>query len=209
MRPYPPQDLASDFRYPEAFEPAPDLAHWLRVNFIDDCGPLFNPDHSHLQLASIGVLWTNVPNSRQGMTVAGTASIPKPMQGDKWTKARLLFQLGEWFGDLPDFLITLDAPICAEASDKAFCALVEHELYHCAQAVNEFGMLRFNKDSGRPIFSMRGHDVEEFVGVVRRYGASGVLSPKVREMVLAAQEVPTAPEGAIRFACGTCGSMVR
>jgi len=48
---------------------------------------------------------------------------------------------------------------------------LEHELYHIVQSVDEFGAPKFNRDTGMPTLTLRGHDVEEFVGVVRRYGA--------------------------------------
>jgi hypothetical protein len=84
---------------------------------------------------------------------------------------------------------------------------VEHELYHCAQVLDLFGMPRFRRDDGKPIFAMRGHDAEEFVGVVRRYGV-GVAAGGVAELVKAANEVPTVARAAIGLACGTCQRMV-
>lgn len=107
----------------------------------------------------------------------------------------------EWFGDIPDFLVTLDACFCSGASDVEFAHLVEHELYHCAQAMDEFGNPKFNRDTGEPKFAMRGHDVEEFIGVVRRYGPVG---QGVKDMVAAAQKPPEVAMIDIARACGTC-----
>ena len=47
---------------------------------------------------------------------------------------------------------------------------------------------------------MRAHDVEEFVGVVRRYGAS----QEVRALVEAASQPPEVAKINIARACGTC-----
>ena len=47
---------------------------------------------------------------------------------------------------------------------------------------------------------MRGHDVEEFVGVVRRYGAS----PDVQALVDAANKPAEVGKLNISRACGTC-----
>jgi hypothetical protein len=105
----------------------------------------------------------------------------------------------EWFGRVPSFLITLAADYCAQCSDVEFCALVEHELYHLAHELDEFGSPKFTKD-GLPKIALRGHDVEEFVGVVRRYGAS----PEVARMVEAAKQSPEAGNINIARACGTC-----
>jgi hypothetical protein len=119
----------------------------------------------------------------------------------KWQKARAEQQIVEWFDHVPDFVLTFDAGYAESCNDAHFCALIEHELYHCGQERDEFGMPRFKKSTGLPAFCIRGHDIEEFVGVVRRYGpdASGV-----RAMIEAAAEGPTIAAADIGFACGTC-----
>jgi hypothetical protein len=94
----------------------------------------------------------------------------------------------------------------ARINDVTFCALIEHEMYHCAHARTEFGAPRFRKD-GRPIFGMRGHDAEEFVGVVRRYGLAAAAGG-VRELVEAALREPEVARANVDAACGTCGSRV-
>ena len=204
-RPFPPEVLAGHLRHPEGFKPAPEVAAWLRQAFIEP-GPLHNPEHGHLRLANLCVLWTNASNAKAGNIIAGTAEMPK-VDGAQWGKAKARYQYQEWFGRTPEFLITLDAPMCAQATDSQFCALIEHEMYHCAQARDAYGCPKFNRDTGRPIFTIRGHDVEEFVGVVRRYGAAGVLNPKVREMVEVAQNLPEMSRSRISLAC-SCGARV-
>jgi ribosomal protein S27AE len=109
-------------------------------------------------------------------------------------------QLLGWFGMAPDFVLTFDAHYCASCSDAEFMALVEHELYHCGQQRDEFGGLKFRK-SGLPVFAMRGHDVQEFVGVVRRYGADAA---GVRELVEAAKKEPEVSAVRVAQVCGTC-----
>lgn len=106
----------------------------------------------------------------------------------------------EWFGRVPAFLITLAAGYCASCSDVEFCALVEHELYHVAQARDAFGAPAFNKDTGMPKLRIVAHDVEEFVGVVRRYGATA----DVRRLVAAASQTPAVPALNVARACGCC-----
>ena len=100
---------------------------------------------------------------------------------------------------MPAFIITLDASYCAQCSDADWCALVEHELYHITQALDDFGAPRFGKD-GKPKLRIRGHDVEEFVGVVKRYGPS----VEVKRLVDAANAGPELRLGNIAHACGTC-----
>lgn len=183
------------------FEPAYDLCAWAKATFIVEGAPLANSDHVHLQQASIGMLWTNVANSRHSRMIVGQAEIgqPRGSQG-KWSKARAEFQITQWFVGIPDFILTFDATYCDRASDAEFCALVEHELYHCGQERDEFNQPKFRKD-GSPAYAMRGHDVEEFVGVVRRYGA---LGKDAREFVRAANSHPEIARAKIASACGTC-----
>lgn len=49
----------------------------------------------------------------------------------KWSRARAE-QVMEWFGQIPDFIITLAASYCAQCGDAKLMALVEHELYPAA-----------------------------------------------------------------------------
>lgn len=200
MLPMPPEQMIGSLD--DIFVPAPDLAAWAMDTFIDEAGDLANTDHSHLQAARIGFLWTNVANNRKGRTVIGMAE-PGAPQGamGKWSRARAELQVRSWFGDVPDFIITLQAEWWVIADDAQRCALVEHELYHCAQDVDAFGAPKFSKTTGRPSFTMRGHDVEEFVGVVRRYGAG---ASGVQEMVDAALAGPEITEADIASACGVC-----
>lgn len=201
-RPFPPEHLADQLRHPEGFEPASDVWEWVQATFLDRESPLFNPEHAHLQAATVGVLWTNVANTRHMRSIAGMAEVPQS-KGGKWTKARADQQLTEWFGTANlDFLITLDAPYCGRIDDATFCALVEHELYHCAHRRDRYGAPKFHKD-GRPVFGIRGHDVEEFVGVVRRYGV-GAATGGVGELVEAANGTPEVAGADIVAACGTC-----
>ncbi|CAN5784527.1 putative metallopeptidase [soil metagenome] len=197
-RPYPPDGLGDDA--PEGFVPDWTFAEWIRETFIHGGGPLANEDHAHLMDAALGVLWTNAVNRRQMRHVIATAEIPQAMSGG-WKRARHDYQLRQWFDVEPQFLLTFSAPDCLRLDDVAFCALVEHELYHCAQALDAFGGPKFNGRTGEPVFAMRGHDVEEFVGVVRRYG---VTTPEVRELVHAAAQTPLIAGASIAQACGTC-----
>lgn len=117
-------------------------------------------------------MWASCGFEKQGRTVLGQAE-QVAMRADGWQKARMEQQMYEWFGDVPTFIITLAADYCAQCSDLEFCALIEHELYHISHAKDEFDAPKFNKE-GQPVLKLRGHDVEEFVGVVRRTGCTGI-----------------------------------
>lgn len=196
-RPLPPECMAD---VEERFEPADDLREWIINTFISDDGELANEDHRHLMDAEIGVLWTNVDNSRNMRSVIGQAELMPPMAMGKWQKARACQQIEDWFDGMPDFILTFYAPAASVMDDASFCALVEHELYHCGQKRDVHGMPKFGQD-GRPSFAIRGHDVEEFVGVVARYGAA---ASGVTKMIEAASHSPVVALADIAGACGTC-----
>lgn len=197
-RPLPPAEIFDNPAEP-VFTPAPDLIEWLQQTFIADGAPLQNEDHKHLAWASLGALWTNVPNGRAGRRVIGQCEMGLPPM-NKWGRARVERQLLDWFGELPTFLLTFDAEYARDCSDAEFMALVEHELYHAGQERDPFGAPKFRKN-GMPAFAIRGHDVEEFVGVVRRYGAGAA---GVQAMVDAANAGPAIADVTIAQACGTC-----
>lgn len=198
-RPQPPAWLIETLTE-TAFAPAIDLIEWVRATFIDSAAELRNDDHAHLNFALLGALWTNVPNGRNGRRIVGQCEIPLSGTMGKWTKGRLERQLLDWFGEVPDFLLTFDANYAVECSDAEFMALVEHELYHAGQELDGFGAPKFRRD-GTPAFAIRGHDIEEFVGVVRRYGADAAHASA---FVTAALNGPTVAPVRIAQVCGTC-----
>lgn len=203
-RPRPPESMIGP--QGKAFVPADGMAEWVEVTLFSDSSPIANPEHEHLAEAHIGYLWSAVENTRKGKRVVGQCETGSPQGAmGKWAKARAEQQITEWFGAVPDFIITLDAEFCAQCGDAEFMALIEHELYHAAQDVDTFGMPKFSRETGRPIFTIRGHDVEQFVGVVRRYGADAA---GVRAMVDAANRTPEVARAHIEHACGTCNLRV-
>lgn len=200
IRPHPPAEIF-DLSGP-SFVPAPEVERWVIDTFVEDGSPLFNEEHAHLAHARIGFVWTSIGNSRAGHRIVGQCELMPPMAMGKWAKARAEQQVEEWFGQVPDFLITLDASYAAQCDDTEFCSLVEHEMLHAGQERDPFGAPRFLK-SGRPKFAIRGHDVEEFVSIVRRYGV-GAAAGATRALVEAAMQRPEVGAVQISQACGTC-----
>lgn len=198
-RPHPPEHLGEQDL--ERFEPDAEFAEWIRGTFVDATGPLANERHAHLTDARLGVLWTNAINVRQMRHVVATAEMPTTM-GSRWKQGRFEQQLRDWFGASIDFLLTFYAPEMAMYDNRGFCATVEHELCHCGQAEDVFGSPRFTRE-GAPVFAIRGHDVEEHIDVVERYG---VVSHDIRRLVNAAKRVPLLGDGPINIACGTCSA---
>lgn len=195
-RPFPPAELvASDL---PAFVPAPEVGVWFAAHVLADDGYLHNPEHKHLREADIGYLWASAGFVKQGRTVLGTCEMVAFRAGG-WQKQRQEAQFLAWFGHVTQFLITLAGDYCAQCGDTEFTALLEHEHYHIAQKLDEFGSPAFTKE-GAPKLAIRGHDVEEFVGVVRRYGPS----VDVRRLLDAAAGKPEVAAANIAASCGTC-----
>ncbi|HAV3540892.1 TPA: hypothetical protein RHI51_003776, partial [Acinetobacter baumannii] len=98
------------------------------------------------------------------------------------------------------YLITVDATFCDKANDREFCALLEHELYHIGVERDEDGEMIFSSSTGLPKHYLAGHDVEEFVGVTKRWGAS----QSVKRIVEAAKNPPFVSNLDISKCCGNC-----
>jgi hypothetical protein len=204
-RPLPPEGMGewSDDarRFTASFVPALDMPEWVKKTFIEEDAALLNVEHQHLNFADIAFLWAAGGFTKQMRRVIGQTE-EVTFRCGPWQKGRQEQQMVEWFGRVPGYLITLDADYCAHCSDAEFCALVEHELYHIGQEKDAFGMPRFTKD-GFPKLTMRGHDVEEFIGVVRRYGV-GAPDGALAKMLEAGRAAPEVGRVSIAHACGTC-----
>jgi hypothetical protein len=142
------------------------------------------PEHAHLRDGEAHIEWLfrADPKIQAGRQILGTCHLPT-VQGSLreffvWMCARL-------FGALPDFLIILDHGYWMECGPRNREILVFHELSHAVQAVDKYGEPRFEKDTGRPVWAIKGHDVEEFTSVVARYGA---WNDDIRSFIAAARD---------------------
>jgi hypothetical protein len=192
------------------FIAAPEVGIWVCSTFLNTESELYNLEHEHLTDASIGFLWAFCENKRGGKQIIGTAEIFKP-KGDRWVVERQKEHIRNLFfclepekttNGIPDFIITLDAEFCINADDASFCALVEHELYHCFYKTNEYGEPKFD-EHGKRFWVLKSHDVEEFIGVVSRYGL-GAVSKDVAKLVEAANKVPQISQATLAGVCGSC-----
>jgi hypothetical protein len=198
-RPIPPECFADPLN--SRYLPAPEVLKWTRATILTEGGALHNEDHAHLEYADVQFLWAPMGFVKAGRTVLGQCE-EVTFRCGPWQKGRQQQQMADWFGAVPDFLITLDASHCLTCSDAEFCALVEHELFHIGQERDEFDSPAFTKD-GLPKLAIRGHDVEEFVGIVRRYGV-GHPDGTLAALVAAANNTPEVAKINIARACGTC-----
>jgi hypothetical protein len=171
--------------------------------FVHEDGELCNEDHAHLRPANIAAIWTNVEFEDGLMPVAGMAEIVK-VNGKPWPRAERTDHLCLLHGNIPQARIWIYAPYTVTLDDAAFCALIEHELYHLAHKKDKNTEPMFD-DEGRPVLTTRAHDVSEFLGVIERYGV-GAVHPNVRKMVETAKKKPLLTGDSIRAACGTCAA---
>lgn len=127
------------------------------------------PEFDDLRDAEPTIEWLmrNETKIKQGRWIHGTAYTPQ-VTGELRDMFEWLLEV--YFGHFPDFLIVLSRDYWEEANPAQREILVFHELAHCEHARDKMGALRYTKD-GFPIFGLRGHDIEEFDAVVRRYGA--------------------------------------
>ncbi|AWW83290.1 putative metallopeptidase [Acinetobacter baumannii] len=184
------------------FVPAPELWEWIRKVFLDPKSKLFNPDHMHLRsfrYPDIAVMWARSGFKKQGRQVIGTTEKVMINAGG-WRKARQEQQMRDWFGFVPTYLITVDASFCERANDTEFCYLLEHELYHIGVMRDEDGEIVYSDSSGLPKHYLAGHDVEEFIGVVKRYGPS----KNVKRLIEVAKNPPFVSNLDISKCCGNC-----
>ncbi|ENX58773.1 MULTISPECIES: putative metallopeptidase [Acinetobacter] len=207
IRPFPPTELMDKADEEEAIRlaPAPDLMDWVVKNFLTIGGPLHNPDHDHIaELIHdcedfIAFAWASSACTAKKRMVLGQCEKVMFNQGG-WRKARQEQQMRDWFGYVPIYLITIDASFCEQATDRDFCALIEHELYHIGVERDENDEPLYSDMTGLPKHYLTGHDVEEFVGVVKRWGAS----ENVKRLVEVAKQAPFVSDVNISKCCGTC-----
>ncbi|ENB3683873.1 hypothetical protein ABT091_003791, partial [Acinetobacter baumannii] len=136
--------------------------------------------------------------SKQAMVLGQCEKVMFNVGG--WRKARQEQQMRDWFGFVPTYLITIDATFCDKANDREFCALLEHELYHIGAERDENGEMIFSSSTGLPKHYLAGHDVEEFIGVTKRWGAS----KSVKRLVEVAKNPPFVSNLDISKCCGNC-----
>jgi hypothetical protein len=207
IRPFPPQELIDKAEEDEAIRmaPATGLMNWIITNFLTIGGPLHNPDHDHIaellhdNEEFLACAWASSACVAKKRMVLGQCEKVIFNQGG-WKKARQEQQMRDWFGFVPVYLITIDASYCDQATDRDFCALIEHELYHIGVERDGDGEPLYSDMTGLPKHYLAGHDVEEFVGVVKRWGAD----ESVKRLLEVAKQAPFVSDVNISKCCGTC-----
>ena len=193
--------------------PALDVEAWVRTEVLAENRPLSIYDHAHLREfdARVGFLWSTEVEARGGRRTLGTCQLAAPT-GRAWAQAQRRQQLTDWFGEVPAFLVVLDALHASHALRTGrpadVLAVVEHELYHASVKRDAYGVVKLDRDD-QPTPDVRPHDVEEFAGVVRRYGvAASAAGPLVEAAEYVREHGPDVAHATLHGLCGTCNREV-
>lgn len=207
FRPFPPTDLLDQAEQEEAIRlaPAPELKEWVVKNWLTVGGELHNPDHDHIaellhdNEQFLAFAWASSAAVAKKRMVLGQCEKVMFNQGG-WKKARQEQQMRDWYGFVPQYLITIDATYCEQANDRDFCRLIEHELYHIGVERDEDGEVIYSDHTGLPKHYLAGHDVEVFFGEIRQHG----VDSSVQRLLDIAKNAPFASETNIAACCGNC-----
>lgn len=112
--------------------------------------------HPHLANCHFAYLFRNKRTVRGGKEAFASAE-----KCSAKTKALVSCAQKKGTAEPFDFCIVVSYEAWRELSEKQKSALIDHELSHCF--VDE-------TDEGEILYSIRKHDIEEFVGVARRWG---------------------------------------
>jgi len=207
FRPFPPPDLIDQAEEEEAIRlaPASELKEWVMNNWLTLGGELHNPDHDHIaellhdNEEFLAFAWaSSAAVAKKRMVLGQCEKVMFNVGG--WKKARQEQQMRDWFGFVPQYLITVDAAFCEQASDREFCRLIEHELYHIGVERDEDGEIIYSDMTGLPKHYLASHDVEVFFGETKRWGAD----ESVKRLLEIAKNAPFVSETNIAACCGNC-----
>ncbi|MCL6237026.1 hypothetical protein M5F66_01490 [Acinetobacter sp. ANC 5033] len=207
FRPFPPTELLDQAEEEDAIRlaPAHELLAWVKDNYLTMGGQLHNPDHDHIaelihdNEEFLAFAWASSAAMAKKRMVLGQCEKVMFNQGG-WKKARQEQQMRDWFGFVPQYLITIDAAFCEQTSDREFCRLIEHELYHIGVERDEDGEIIYSDMTGLPKHYLAGHDVEVFFGEIRQHG----IDSSVQRLLDIAKNAPFVSETNIAVCCGNC-----
>lgn len=144
--------MANDDKSPLEYRHAPEVAEIARKLIAAVA------DHHELVNAHIVYVFRTKASKSRGHETWGKARKPTGLQA--WL-ANPEQTHDVWSEPWPFFVIEIAWDVWQRLDDGQKVALVDHELCHCAVGYSEDGELQL---------SMRHHDVEEFVGVIKRNG---------------------------------------
>lgn len=113
--------------------------------------------HKEMEYAKIGLAWRKALKADKD----GHLMLGKCVKQSELTREFAAY----------DFIIVLNREVWNDLlfSDEKKKALVDHEMCHAAQSLDEFGEQKYD-ERGRAIYRNRKHDIEEFRDIVTRHG---------------------------------------
>ena len=187
---------------------------------------VFHDRFEHLEECRIGYLLTDEEIKMQGKVKAGFVTMPTAQGQNRklyeWSLTQAFDFVDPNYDEpvAPDAIMVIAAEAWEEYSPEQRTMLVFHELEHIAHATTREGEERYSEEDGRPVYSIVGHDVEEFVSVAETFGTldgnrafaklltSGQTDPRVAEIVamVEAQTFPALPKRSPvpKFRCPKC-----
>ena len=138
---------------------------------------LIDKHHGHLVGARIVLVWNyGWSEDADGRLVLGKAKKASDLDA----------ALGEY-----DFAISLnhEAVNAKEWSEAQTKALIDHELCHCDVTKDDAGEVK-QDETGRTVYRIRKHDIEEFGEVVARHGLYKSDLVKFAETIREAKKLP-------------------
>ena len=146
---------------------------------------MLDEEHAHLKENELHIeyLFKTEHKSKGGKQILGMVHEPK-VQGHLKDLFEMLVM--QFFGAMPNYIITLDHEYWKDASAIDREALLWHELAHIKQQKDAYDAPKFDRD-GLPVYGLVEHDVTAFISEVRRYGA---WHGELQSMVNAANKRP-------------------
>lgn len=130
-------------------------------------------EHAHLQAATVGYVFRDDELRRHGKVIAAECIlVERILQADKrwsrlvkWALLRIMDQ-----PELPDFLVLIDRNLWAGYGPEEKLALIDHEISHAKYETEDDGETPKLTKDGLYRWAIRGHDFEDFTGVIERNG---------------------------------------
>jgi hypothetical protein len=144
----------------------PQLLAAQQISDFEEFGHLREADPLFVCLFSARTLWL------RGAEAAAFVCEPRVQGPLRWLFEFLIAKecapLCEWV--TPEFLILFDVAHWQGLDAERQARLVYHELRHIQPKVDEYGVVKRNKDDGKPELRLVHHDVEVFNDEILRYG---------------------------------------
>lgn len=190
----------------------------------------FKDRFEHLGECRIGYIFTDEEIRMQGKVKAGMVIMPSAMGQNRTLYEWALSQTFDFKDDIyeesvwPDVVMIVNSDCWEVYNAVQRVMLVYHEMLHIAQATTKDGEERYSEEDGRPLYSIIGHDVEEFEEVAELFGAevgnkvfaqsllSGKIDPRVKDIMemVEAEMFPKLPRRPPppQFKCKKCKKIV-